>query len=37
MNKIIYYNYYIDIKNWINILQVLIDITIKLDNQLYKR
>ena len=35
-NKIIYYKYYIILENQINILRELINITIKLDNQLYK-
>ena len=35
-NKIIYYKYYIILEDQINILYKLIDIIIKLNNQLYK-
>ena len=35
-NKIIYYEYYIILEDQINTLYKLINITIKLDNQLYK-
>ena len=36
-NKIIHYKYYINLENQIKTLRELINVTIKLDNQLYKR
>ena len=36
-DKIIYHKYYIDMNNQIDILQILINVVIKLDNQIYER